>query len=157
MNKKVFIVTSGEYSDYHIEAVFDTKKKAVEYLQQKGDYYRIETYDINAEVVNVTKQVWAVNLRIKDHKVLSCSPSIYYSDKVDCFMVLEPISLHEGKNIEFVLVADSMNSAIKIANERLNQLIAEKDMFFKKAFIKKEKGFFDSYPFVNFHTGEIVQ
>lgn len=157
MENKIYIVTGGDYSDYHIAAIFSTDKKAEEYVQQNGDFYRVEPYDIDTEVVNASKQVWMVNLRIKDHKVLSCSPTEYYSDKIDCFMVFERTSFNEGTDIDFVLVADSMNSAIKIANERLNQVIAEKDMFFKEAFNKKNVGVWDRYPFVNFHTGRIVE
>jgi len=43
MNKdenKVFVVTSGEYSDYRIDRVFSTRKKALEYLDTKDDDIR---------------------------------------------------------------------------------------------------------------------
>ena len=33
---KIYIVTSGEYSDYAIDAVFSTEEKAHEYIQQHG-------------------------------------------------------------------------------------------------------------------------
>ena len=157
MENKIYIVTSGDYSDYHIDAIFSTKKKAVEYLQQKGDYYRIEMHSVDSEVVNVSDKVWVVELRINDHKVLSCSPSEYSSRIIDTICVLDDIYFNSSRSIEFVLVTDSMDKAKKIANERLNQVLAGKDMFFNKAFIKKDKGIFDNYPVVNFHTGEIVQ
>jgi hypothetical protein len=38
MNKeegKIFIVTTGEYSDYSIDRVFSTRQKALEYLDTK--------------------------------------------------------------------------------------------------------------------------
>jgi len=48
MNKdenKVFVVTSGEYSDYRIDRVFSTRKKALEYLDTKDDEYTLEVFD----------------------------------------------------------------------------------------------------------------
>ena len=51
MNKKVYIVTSGEYSAYGIEAVFLDKSSAEKYCAAQSDSnwwrdYRIEEYDI---------------------------------------------------------------------------------------------------------------
>ena len=157
MENKIYIVTGGDYSDYHIDAIFSTKKKAVEYLQQKGDYYRIETHSVDSEVVNVSEKVWVVELRIKDHKVLGCSPSKYSSRIIDTIRVSDGIPFNSSKRIEFVLVADSMDRAKKIANERLNQVLVGKDMFYIKAFKKTRSDLWMSYPSVNFHTGEIVK
>lgn len=58
---KVYIVTSGEYSDYGIEACFSTKKKAQEYvnnakkLHSKYYYQDIEEWDLdsNSDIVDV--------------------------------------------------------------------------------------------------------
>ena len=50
MNKdenKVFVVTTGEYSDYTIDRVFSTRKKALEYLDTKDDRYTLEVYDLD--------------------------------------------------------------------------------------------------------------
>lgn len=49
--EKVFIVTSGEYSDYDIKAVFSTREKAEAYINAKGtDYYwEVEEWDVDAE------------------------------------------------------------------------------------------------------------
>lgn len=45
---KVYIVTAGEYSDYHIEAVFDSKEKAEDFLL-KNHCNHIEEFDLNPE------------------------------------------------------------------------------------------------------------
>ena len=43
----VYIVTSGEYSDYSIERVFSNKKAAEDYIEwRRPSYYRIEEYDM---------------------------------------------------------------------------------------------------------------
>lgn len=59
---KVYIVTEGDYSDYHIEACFTTKQKAEEYIEnskkvEDSNWYRpgLEVWDLdtNTEIVNV--------------------------------------------------------------------------------------------------------
>jgi len=45
---KIFIVTDGQYSDYHIVAVFLSKEKAEHYAKYNSGYYdscRVEEYD----------------------------------------------------------------------------------------------------------------
>lgn len=66
---KIYVVTEGEYSDYHICAVFDNKKKAElycavreekDFLDNKyyvfGDEYMIEEYD--TDDVNIEGTVY---------------------------------------------------------------------------------------------------
>lgn len=52
-NKKVYLVTSGEYSDYGVDGVFTTRKKAKDYIDSLGDdsnsYYDIEVYDLDPQ------------------------------------------------------------------------------------------------------------
>lgn len=58
---RAYIVTDGEYSDYHIEACFSTKKKAQEYIknyekvQGKRCYPDIEEWELdsNCDIVDV--------------------------------------------------------------------------------------------------------
>ena len=53
---KVYIVTSGEYSDYHIDACFSTKQKAQEYIKnaEKTEKFwnepSIEEWDLDGSV-----------------------------------------------------------------------------------------------------------
>lgn len=62
MMNKVYIVTEGDYSDYHIEACFTTKEKAEEFIKnskkvEDDGWYKpgIEVWDLdtNTEIVNV--------------------------------------------------------------------------------------------------------
>ena len=46
---KVYVITSGEYSDYGIDAVFTDKSLAEEYVDRNPSR-RIETYEANKEV-----------------------------------------------------------------------------------------------------------
>ena len=59
---KVYIVTEGDYSDYHIEACFTTNEKAKEYIEnskkiENSNWYSpsIEEWDLdtNTKIVNV--------------------------------------------------------------------------------------------------------
>lgn len=44
---KVYIVTSGDYSDYHIERVFQSKEKAEAYVKARNNIPKIETYELS--------------------------------------------------------------------------------------------------------------
>lgn len=114
--KKIYIVTSGCYSDYSIEAVFTTQDKANDYVQQHGTDYRIEEYELDEEVTKQV-QVWRVEFNI-DTKELSESVTCYKADEYrDTCRVIR--YLHGGGSlIWFFVDADSMDKAIKIASER---------------------------------------
>ena len=56
---KVYVVTSGCYSDYQIEAIFSSKEKAELYVATHFDYNRdsyddafIEEYDVSDSLIN---------------------------------------------------------------------------------------------------------
>lgn len=48
---KIWIVTDGEYSDYHIVAVFLDEKKAVKYCERNG--FEIEEYEDYSDRVDI--------------------------------------------------------------------------------------------------------
>ena len=114
--KKIYIVTSGCYSDYHIDAVFTTQDKANDYIQQHGIGYEIEEYDIDEEVTKQV-QVWRVEFNI-DTKELCDAGTCYHADEYrDTCRVIR--YLHGGGSlIWFFVDADSMDKAVKIASER---------------------------------------
>lgn len=116
MENKVYIVTEGEYSDYRIKAVFSTREKANEYVQQNGTDFCIEKYDLDKEVVKETK-LWAIEFEIESHKNRQASPVTYNMDELkDTCKVTE---YHSSKPyITFYVEADTMDRAIKIASER---------------------------------------
>lgn len=118
-NKKIYIVTSGCYSDYSIEAVFTTQDKANDYVQQHGTDYRIEEYELDEEVTRQV-QVWRVEFNI-DTKELSEAVTCYKADEYrDTCRVIH--YSHSGNLIWFFVDADSMDKAIKIACERFDAI-----------------------------------
>lgn len=158
---KIYIVTSGEYSDYCIIAVFSTKEKAEAYVQQHGTNYRVEDYDIDEEVKKETK-VWRVVMSFDNFKVYECTAGLWgegwgshMKDTFEYWTDWEKIG-----HIRLYLEADCMGRAIKIASERIAQIKANKDMLYAKAFTQVQDPFFKykkGYPTVYYKTGEIMK
>lgn len=118
MEKKTYIVTSGEYSSYGIDAVFTTKEKAVEYVEQNGTNYNIEEYNLDEEVEKKT-QLWHIEFCIEDEKLLAANPTSYNRNKVvDTCNIADYLRMYKKYYINFYVDADSMDRAVKIARER---------------------------------------
>lgn len=154
--EKVYIITYGDYSDYTICAVFSTRDKAEEYIQQHGDTYRIEEYSVDEEIKQ--SEIWSVEIGLYSHKIRRCEwcDDNWSRERVDQFRVFEPSFSDSEWSIKMLLRADSMNRAIKAANERVAQIVANKDLFYASAFNKIEKGIFPirDYPWVDYNTGK---
>lgn len=114
MEKKIYVVTAGEYSDYRIEAVFSTEEKAYEYVQQNGTDFCIEEYNLDEEVVKETK-LWAIEFEIESNRNKHSSPVTNMELKDTC-KVTEYLSFKPY--ITFYVEAETMDRAIKIASER---------------------------------------
>lgn len=50
--KTVFVISSGEYSDYSICCVFSTEQKAKDFIGDKTDIYQIEKYILDNDTGN---------------------------------------------------------------------------------------------------------
>lgn len=154
---KVYIVTYGIYSDYSICAVFSTRDKAEEYIQQHGDTYRIEEYSVDDEIEQ--SEIWSVEIGMLSHKIKQCESvsDSWHNERVDKFRVFEPVFRNGEWSFKIILRADSMDRAIKVANERAAQIMANKDLFYASAFNKIKRGIFGikDYPWVDYNTGKI--
>lgn len=118
MNKKIYIVTSGEYSDYHIKAVFSTRKKAKEFIQHNGTDCKIQEFALDVQYGRDTK-LWDIHIDIDDNKVISANV-ISTSDESknalkDICFIRENF---RKKRCKLYIETDTMNRAIKIAKER---------------------------------------
>ena len=153
---KVYIITYGNYSDYSICAVFSTIDKAEEYIQQHGNVFRIEEHLLDKEVEQ--SEIWSVEIGLLSHEIKHCESfsDNWSSERVDKFRVFEPVFHNNEWSIKMLLRADSMNRAIKVANERVAQIVANKDLFYASAFNKVERGIFGirDYPWVDYNTGK---
>lgn len=148
--KKVYIVTDGDYSDYHIVAVFSTEEKAKEYIQTtgKGDDY----VEFEVDVPYGRKdRVWRIDMSISSHEVTYLGVEMYYDNVEDCIRLRRR---RFGDTLSLWIKADTQERAIKIANERIGQVLAGAYIFYKNAFMADDN---NEHPYVNYHTGEVVK
>lgn len=92
---KVYIVTSGEYSDYRIDKVFTDKEKAEDFAKRAstnnyGEDYDVEEYDTEDDAdlnllpyeVRFKKDTW--NVRYCDYDIKECKANKFnYSPEID--------------------------------------------------------------------------
>ena len=108
---KVYIVTEGEYSDYHIEEVFSTREKAESYIALHNTssygYYQIEEYEIdNVEIAkneDIVQTCTATYVRNYATDSWTCNPLLDYTELFetqlrtrDCFIRMRE---DENKNL----------------------------------------------------------
>ena len=110
MKEKIYIVTSGYYSDYGIEAVFSTEEKAMEFVNANGTDYHVECFEIDKPFAR-EENIWRVVLYYPDSEVLSANTITYLSPDL--------VYRIQDENIAFTLRSDSMDRAVKVASERL--------------------------------------
>lgn len=100
---KVYIVTSGDYSDYHIEKVFTNREQARLYAMLNPDR---EVEEYTTDTVQVQKQPLYITVRYD-----------YRHDKINAlFIGNEDISPHVGKS---PWLYDDFEFTISTANERV--------------------------------------
>jgi hypothetical protein len=115
----IYIVTSGEYSDYHILGTFSTKEIAEDFIALLGEpeysERRIEEFELDfSEADYKGKKVFLVRMaKNGDTKEVVTTDSWHNSDFFD-------MNGHFGR---YVIARDAQH-AVKIANERRIQLIA---------------------------------
>jgi hypothetical protein len=117
---KVYVVTDGDYSDYHIVSVFSTGEKAKEFIEKMCKEGIIEEYDIDAYIEPLEKGYFPYFVRMtKEGEVLECR-------KYDCsYPDLDELDFDINKNMYTKCWAKDDGHAIKIAGERRRVILAE--------------------------------
>ena len=81
---KVYIVTSGEYSDYGIDRVFSTKEKAKKWIDiitsMYGGNYNIEQYELDAPIPE-RKEYLFFEAYIENDVVVKSNFEFYFADE----------------------------------------------------------------------------
>lgn len=134
--KTVYLVTSGSYSDYRVDAIFSTRKKANDYMKvvQSSDYNGIEECELDPPATDLIKRgysVWHVQMlrdgtvekawktENRTHDVNGISYHIWERSKA---------AYYKGTDTKDVLSsavwAKTETQAIKIVNEQRTQMIA---------------------------------
>ena len=152
--KKVYVVTKGEYSDYHICRVFLDKEEAERYKESISD----ESYDGEADIEEFVvgkpneewKLGWWVKRRVnhpdktfKDHKLKDYEvkwearflgeiteeydeKDILWNDEARA--IYDVFEVENFSEISIYMVAPNMKTALKIANERYAKIQVEQDL-----------------------------
>ena len=81
---RVFIVTSGKYSDYGIDRVFSTEEKAKEWVDvitsMYGGNYNIEQYELDAPIPE-RKEYLFFETYIENNTIIKSDFEFYFADE----------------------------------------------------------------------------
>ena len=125
--KTIYVVTSGSYSDYGIDAIFDTKELAQAFIDSFrhdgfSDFNDIEKWELNPNEAELKAHRKAFRLTMnKEGNIQSVENSnSSYGHK-------EGLTISFTANSEWLNVycyADDERHAVKIANEKRTQILA---------------------------------
>jgi hypothetical protein len=122
----VYVITKGDYSDYHIEAVYDDRALANEHVGLYGG--EIEDYPLNPIVGEGNKRLFPFVVKIDRHgEAYVESGSVNSAATNDMFMAWNSWDKRfpMGELLAwFAIMAQNETHAIKIANERRTVLVA---------------------------------
>lgn len=168
---KVFIVTSGCYSDYQIEAVFSTEEKAEEYIdsQKYPDDFQLEEYGIDDEIIREEK-IYVVGIDLSTREtMMNLSFEVYNemdnAEYIDCFSIYEvkeqniQLTLDVSFICVFTIKSKSAKVAQKSAQDRLVQILAMEDACYplmRTKCVINVNNKTCRFPMYNIHTKELV-
>ena len=124
---KIYIVTSGTYSDYGIDGVFDTKEVAEKHIEAFGkgrwDEMNIEEWQLNPNEASLKKGLKAYRVRID--KQGNAKETEWADSSFGFKGELPDISFtYDNKLMNCYCFARDRVHAVKIANEKRTQVLA---------------------------------
>lgn len=79
---KVYLATTGEYSDYRIRAAFSTKEKAQEFLDAQTDYSpRVEEFEVDEWTRDMGR--WTFDFRLVDGMIQKEEYDVWLEEQPD--------------------------------------------------------------------------
>ena len=151
--KQIYIVTTGEYSDYRIDRVFTTRQNAVEYLDTKDDNYTLEEYDLDEPIERKT-QVYRICFLIDKKKVRRVS---IVNNRYANLINVSNWQYNNIKTLDIYIESDSRKRALKIASERYGAIIAGEATMYPYLRVGTIAHYGSMEPaYFDFHTGELV-
>ena len=151
---KVFVITRGEYSDYHIDRVFSTRKQANDYLDTKDDSYQLEVYDLD-EAYESKAEVYCITFRFDKKKVENVQICCVGGKKD----LIHARRTYYGESVlDIYIESDSRKRALKVASERYGAIIAgEQTMYpYLRVGVIPTFGAKTQPAYFDFNTGELV-
>ena len=130
--KTAYVVTSGEYSDYHIDGVFSDKEKAVFFADKDNDR-SVEEYDIDDEQMLRQEDWYKVEIYVGESfesKDVSVRKLSYNSENKPFDAVMFSKTQEDRRNFSFYLAAINRGKAKTIALERFHALLAVESSHF---------------------------
>lgn len=130
--KTAYVVTSGEYSGYHIDGVFSDEEKANSFADKKSDR-GVEEYDIDDEQMLRQEDWYEVKIYVgeslesKDFRVLNLS---YNAGNKPFDAVMFSKTGDDNRYFSFYLAAINRGKAKAIALERFHALLAVESSHF---------------------------
>ena len=152
--QQIFIITTGEYSDYTIDRVFSTRQKAVEYLDTQDDNYRLEVFDLDEPIERRT-QLCEISFQLDKKKVWRVST--HYDKRLKDMIHIGGRYFRNMKTIDIYVESDSRKRALKIASERYGAIIAGEQTMYPYLRVGVLRHYGNMVPaYFDFHTGELV-
>lgn len=130
--KTAYVVTSGEYSDYHIDGVFSDKEKA-DFFADKDNDRSVEEYDIDNEQMLRQEDWYKVEIYVGqslESKDVSVRKLSYNSENKPFDAVMFSKTQEDRRYFSFYLAAINRGKAKAIALERFHALLAVESSHF---------------------------
>ena len=154
---EIYLISEGEYSDYHIVAAFSTFEKAKDFIEENGDEYIIEQINVD-EKIEHNGAIWEVRFGLYNTNELieAITNNFYKKDLVyvdDYYFEAFTRKL----TICFTLFAETRTKAVKIASERLAFIKSNPYLFplLNVKCVEPHNSSYSDYPKYNFKTMEI--
>ena len=130
--KTAYVVTSGEYSDYHIDGVFSDKEKA-DFFADKDNDRSVEEYDLDDEQMLRQEDWYKVEIYVGqslESKDVSVRKLSYNSENKPFDAVMFSKTQEDRRYFSFYLAAINRGKAKAIALERFHALLAVESSHF---------------------------
>jgi hypothetical protein len=137
---KVYVVTSGEYSDYGITAIFSTNEKAEAFMTEQikfsTDMLSRDNYNIEVWEIDLPKESWIVT-NVRMDKEGNTKDTWMEENGANGEMGFQTWD-SEGNLVWGVVTTDKIR-AVKVTNEKRVQLITN-NLWLSKDLYRKDVG-----------------
>ena len=116
MMDKVYIVTSGDYSAYHIERVFQSKEKAEIYAKARNKFSSIETFELSDDCID---KLTVTGKFLRGDIAIGKAPEVWLD--YDCRYPDEYISM--GEHDEYCFVGEELISGVYVCHLVMGKFI----------------------------------
>ena len=113
---KVYVVTSGSYSDYRIEEIFENEEDANALANVLSDGNGVDEWEVNKQRVVPLWSIWMEKNGDLDEDYVSPNAGMGSKEQAYCY---------DDGLIHFEILADTLERAMKVANERRAIIIAQ--------------------------------